>query len=392
MSPQPDMYFMAVKNELEPHATRRVSAGISLQHDGQTFPLEIHYKIVKKVLYVFVPIPQGYDSRLIKELRKREIADLAYCQIECRRRDAEHVSKSTEHLGNLNNKYAYLEWFYVRAQQFNESSSEHEMAAFSRFGKRMLCWSLNLLIQNKYIPDPDNSYIGLEAGGGHCAATKTPDRKQPDNAEDIAKVETFLAKFPFTYEYVQSSIRNSNNIDPDTFKRQTKCEIEDNQKLVKYYEHYGFRVFDDRNGLGFLMEAPLPVVLAACKSAAGFPNQLEDLTLSRLRKNLPAKEPVAVKRRPRPTPPPPPPPPPPPRKPESGEKLRKVVMCLRTNRHDGPLTRSQAACSGEVVPEISFETPQTSSSSSCRLRPRPKPGDPPHRVTRSETRCMRRRL
>eukprot|EP00899_Mesostigma_viride_P005711 jgi/Mesvir1/15140/Mv21228-RA.1 len=194
MSPRPDMYFMSVKNELEPYPTKRVSAGISLQKNGRTFPLEIHYKLVKRVLYVWVPIPEGYESKFIEKLRARGINDLAYCQIECRKRDSEHTPKSTEHLGNLNHKYAYLEWFYVRAQQHKDDGGEEEQTAFARFGKRMLCWSLNVLIQNGHITDPENAYVGLEAGGGHCAAPKPEEKQKTEEPlkDDISASTSFF--------------------------------------------------------------------------------------------------------------------------------------------------------------------------------------------------------
>eukprot|EP00899_Mesostigma_viride_P000562 jgi/Mesvir1/10506/Mv04620-RA.1 len=401
MSPRPDMYFMSVKNELEPYPTKRVSAGISLQKNGRTFPLEIHYKLVKRVLYVWVPIPEGYESKFIEKLRARGINDLAYCQIECRKRDSEHTPKSTEHLGNLNHKYAYLEWFYVRAQQHKDDGGEEEQTAFARFGKRMLCWSLNVLIQNGHITDPENAYVGLEAGGGHCAASKPEEKQKTEEPpkDDIAAVDKFLSQYPFTYEYVLSVIRNMKDVNPEEFKRKTKCEIEDNIKLVKYYEHYGFRVFDPRNGLGFLMEAPLPVVLNSCRSAAGFPNHLEDIQLGRTRARPTLAKPSApVKnaKRKRPDPPPLPAPPKPvavaavrANKPDSAERLRNAVTCLRRSRPGGPLTRAQASCEGIKVPEISFETPESSTAetTSCKLRPKLPPGVPPPPLTRAEARC-----
>eukprot|EP00899_Mesostigma_viride_P029754 jgi/Mesvir1/9964/Mv05756-RA.1 len=265
-------------------------------------PLEVHYKFLRKTLYLWIPIPSGYSSGLTKKLREERppYNDLAYVQIDSRKRDKAHTPPGKENEAErLRNNYLYLEWFYVRPQQFRGDSTSTERASLAGLGKKLLCAAIFLMVEKGFVTDPATAVIGLEAGGGHCEMSKDSKKRKAltMSDEDLRK---YLLQHKATNRYVEVTTKKmKTEEDKAKFRRTTVCEIEDNRELAGYYRHqYGFEIFDDSNGLGFLMEAPLMTVIGNCGDTYRRPDALPDLTAAH---SLPATRTTrSASRRPRP--------------------------------------------------------------------------------------------
>eukprot|EP00899_Mesostigma_viride_P007767 jgi/Mesvir1/16992/Mv19368-RA.1 len=336
-----NMYAPGLADELALIPTKRVRVDYRIREEPHTkeFPLEVHYKFLRKTLYLWIPIPSGYSSGLTKKLREERppYNDLAYVQIDSRKRDKAHTPPGKENEAErLRNNYLYLEWFYVRPQQFRGDSTSTERASLAGLGKKLLCAAIFLMVEKGFVTDPATAVIGLEAGGGHCEMSKDSKKRKAltMSDEDLRK---YLLQHKATNRYVEVTTKKmKTEEDKAKFRRTTVCEIEDNRELAGYYRHqYGFEIFDDSNGLGFLMEAPLMTVIGNCGDTYRRPDALPDLTAAHAlpatrttrsassaptAARTPAPVPVptqaarALTRRIRAPPPqlPPPPPPPPP--------------------------------------------------------------------------------
>eukprot|EP00899_Mesostigma_viride_P013673 jgi/Mesvir1/22306/Mv02063-RA.1 len=334
-------------------------------------PLEVHYKFLRKTLYLWIPIPSGYSSGLTKKLREERppYNDLAYVQIDSRKRDKAHTPPGKENEAErLRNNYLYLEWFYVRPQQFRGDSTSTERASLAGLGKKLLCAAIFLMVEKGFVTDPATAVIGLEAGGGHCEMSKDSKKRKAltMSDEDLRK---YLLQHKATNRYVEVTTKKmKTEEDKAKFRRTTVCEIEDNRELAGYYRHqYGFEIFDDSNGLGFLMEAPLMTVIGNCGDTYRRPDALPDLTAAHAlpatrttrsasraptAARTPAPVPVptqaarALTRRirapPPQLPPPPPPPPPPPVPVRRPARKRKQPPARRVTRSQTrPRTKAQ---------------------------------------------------
>eukprot|EP00899_Mesostigma_viride_P005174 jgi/Mesvir1/14658/Mv05326-RA.1 len=291
------MYAPGVANRLETVPTKRVRVHYAIREHpaSPAYPVdEIRYKFLDKTLYMWVPIPDGYSSALTAELRKKSrdhetYDDLAYVQIDSRHRDKLHTPPGADPR-NAKNNYLYLEWFYVRPQQFAEGTKT-ERASLSGLGKKMLCAALYLMSERGFVANPTTAVVGLEAGGGACREPeKHPEGKAPKSdpkaetdAMSVAELREFLARYPPTERHVAVTTKKMSEEDEIAFVRKTVCEIKGNQGLESYYGTFGFRTFDARNGLGFLMEAPFATVTGACNSLYGPLDLLPDIEMTRAR-------------------------------------------------------------------------------------------------------------
>eukprot|EP00899_Mesostigma_viride_P000409 jgi/Mesvir1/10369/Mv10569-RA.1 len=280
-----DMYAPGLADELAliPAKRMRVDYRIREESHKEAYPLEVHYKFLRKTLYLWVPIPSGYSSGLTRKLREERppYDDLAYVQIDSRKRDKAHTPPGKEHEADrLRNNYLYLEWFYVRPQQFRADSTAAERASLAGLGKKLLCAAIFLMVEKGFVTDPASAVIGLEAGGGHC--DKGSQKREAVTMTDN-QLRKYLLRHRATERYVEVTTKKmKTEKEREEFRRTTVCEIEDNRELAGYYRHqYGFEVFDDTNGLGFLMEAPLMTVVRNCGDAYRKPEELPDAPASR---------------------------------------------------------------------------------------------------------------
>eukprot|EP00899_Mesostigma_viride_P024898 jgi/Mesvir1/5593/Mv15612-RA.1 len=290
---KPDMYDPGVAHQLEPHPIKRMKTNYTIRKEvgDVQYPLEIRYQFLDRTLFLWVPIPTGYTSPLTEFLSKPTpgrlpIRDIAYVQMDVRNRDKEHTPREEgeeEKSKALKGNYLYLEWFYNRPQQFEEGTDE-ERISLRGFGRYLLCTGIRLVVDKGLFKKPENAVMGLEAGGGHCK--RESKFRAEVNAMTLQELDEYLKKHEFTYNYVQSELkRMKKESEKVAFQRTTVCEIKDNLMLMNYYKDtYGMKCYDKRNGLGFLMEAPLQQVISACGKPYTDPKEfLEDLNVSRSR-------------------------------------------------------------------------------------------------------------
>eukprot|EP00899_Mesostigma_viride_P029715 jgi/Mesvir1/9929/Mv05044-RA.1 len=322
-----NMYAPGLADELALIPTKRVRVDYRIREEPHTkeFPLEVHYKFLRKTLYLWIPIPSGYSSGLTKKLREER-------------------------------------------PPYNDLATSTERASLAGLGKKLLCAAIFLMVEKGFVTDPATAVIGLEAGGGHCEMSKDSKKRKAltMSDEDLRK---YLLQHKATNRYVEVTTKKmKTEEDKAKFRRTTVCEIEDNRELAGYYRHqYGFEIFDDSNGLGFLMEAPLMTVIGNCGDTYRRPDALPDLTAAHAlpatrttrsasraptAARTPAPVPVptqaarALTRRirapPPPLPPPPPPPPPPPAPVRRPARKRKQPPARRVTRSQTrPRTKAQ---------------------------------------------------
>ena len=132
--------------------------------------------------------------------------------------------------------------------------TQDEKTCCRGFGKELLCFALNYLLDNKYVGLKHK--VTLEAGGGTC------DIVPESQLMSLTEANEFLKAYP-------KDVKEENATTP-LERRRLACAIKENQKLVHYYtKEYGFKVTDDSRGMGVLMEAPISSVIKKCNGHTG---------------------------------------------------------------------------------------------------------------------------
>lgn len=178
-----------------------------------------NFDIEEGILYLSVPYPKDYPMTTFRLNNYRN--KIAYLLI-----NFENVR--TEN-------YIYLELFFVHASKYSILSKylmKEEIELSKGLGKKMLCYAINLLINN-FIIDKNTTMIKLHACGGNCLSD-----------EDIDKILAIFSVEDID-NWLFENIRVSNIItilkSPLREKVKIICEALDNLKLLKYYEEYGLK-------------------------------------------------------------------------------------------------------------------------------------------------------
>jgi len=131
--------------------------------------------------------------------------------------------------------YISLDFFYVYSSKSNVRSkyaTKEEIELSKGLGKKMLCYAINLLIDNKII-DAKTTILKLNAGGGYCASEEEVDKIL--SVFSIEEIDNWI------FENIKSSYKHYLSSLSLNQKAKIICKALDNLKLVKYYEEYGLK-------------------------------------------------------------------------------------------------------------------------------------------------------
>eukprot|EP00899_Mesostigma_viride_P010158 jgi/Mesvir1/19143/Mv01166-RA.1 len=213
------------------------------------YPLKVIAKksstrISKSWLEIFIPVPTGYKSRLVNKMRAESplLGGMSFAYLKF------SLKKPTQ---------LWLDYFYVRAKEFEGQASAVEKAVFESVGRRLLCYGIRLLAQE--MKNPAASELALEASGGVC-------KKGEANAKykhwTYEKIDEYLKDYQSTRRFLRAELKERNMKE----LRNAVCIIENNRRLVRYYNRYGLEAYDSTSGNHILMKAPLSTVVEACQA------------------------------------------------------------------------------------------------------------------------------
>jgi DNA polymerase/3'-5' exonuclease PolX len=103
------------------------------------------------------------------------------------------------------------------------------------------------------------SFIELDASGGSAPESYT-------STETVSELKTFFKQYPVNYEDLLNDAKLEKRKVTQNDLAKTKKSIEENWKLVKYYQTYGFSVLhkETPNGLWIRMRAKVSDIINAC--------------------------------------------------------------------------------------------------------------------------------
>jgi len=175
------------------------------------------FEIEDGSLEIIIPYPKNYPNTEFK--RKNETDVIGFLEI-----NFDEVTTEG---------YISLDFFYVYSSKSNEISkyaTKEEIELSKGLGKKMLCYAINLLIDNGII-DSKTTIIKLNAGGGYCSSDEEVDK--------ILSIFSLEEIDNWIFENVKPSYKRSNL--SLTQKAKMICKALDNLKLVKYYQEYGLQ-------------------------------------------------------------------------------------------------------------------------------------------------------
>jgi len=196
--------------------------GEYINQNGKRFPILFEVIIEQDEIIIYIPIPDGYSKTSLTDMYDIfGMASISY----------------TENFG------IYLGELYIYPQLYSKLATDYEKRAFRGIGKRMLCFALEYMLFNilKYkYSDIIDKYIYLFAQGGQTC----------ENINEINKIYTFRELEEYFSKYttdrrIKTLIESKNKI----ALQDIMCYINQNKKLAKYYNKFGFRLvhYDDRN-------------------------------------------------------------------------------------------------------------------------------------------------
>jgi hypothetical protein len=211
--------------------------------------------------YTFhIPFPKGYPNTPFK----RAAGEVGNMIIGIKR-DVKSFGKgltSTPLYDILDHRPVVLHLFafYMNnnKREFAHVITSTEASIFKGLGRKMLCYGLNLIIEEERL-DPADCSLTLEAGGGRCI-TDTP--------EYALGTEEFLAYFKRNWRTMWDEIMAGESVAAQKSElSKLYCDVQENLKLVKYYETLGLKAIMEGNGLSVFMYAPLETVLHLCRTS-----------------------------------------------------------------------------------------------------------------------------
>jgi hypothetical protein len=200
-------------------------------------------KLNKKVITLYIDIPENYNSNLTKYLSENGEPFFGYL----------HIS------WNKNNKGAFLHSFYIKSKDtdgIEKIISEEEVNSLKGLGKFMLCSAISIGLKKKYI-NMDTS-IFLEADGGSCKDSSLFEKYDYND---------FLNKYPNEISEIikEYGVENLSDV-PHSDLIFLICRIVANSKLVNYYnKSYGFEDISGGRGTGVLMKSNISNIYGSCK-------------------------------------------------------------------------------------------------------------------------------
>jgi len=170
-------------------------------------------------LEIIIPYPKNYPNTLFKQNNETDV--IGFLEI---------------NFGEVKTEgFISLDFFYVYSSKSNMRSkyaTKEEIELSKGLGKKMLCYAINLLIDNKII-DAKTTIIKLNAGGGYCSSDEEVDK--------ILSIFSLEEIDNWIFENVKSSYKHYLSTLSLTQKAKIICKALDNLKLVKYYQEYGLQ-------------------------------------------------------------------------------------------------------------------------------------------------------
>lgn len=155
----------------------------------------------------------------------------------------------------------FLHAFYVNPRK--EKTSDQAQA--KGLGKAMLCAVITKLVsQGELLP---SDILELEASGGDCSQE---DRNKITKTEE--EMKAYLAKYEGLLDNLTEYIQETEGRDVLTRDDllETYCNFLENEKLVKYYEAFGFaKIPGEDHGNVVGMKGAVSGILSACVPKGG---------------------------------------------------------------------------------------------------------------------------
>ena len=140
---------------------------------------------------------------------------------------------------------AFLYAFYVHAAESDLATST-EKSAVKGLGKRMLCHTIHMLLERDEMTN--DTVVSLEASGGMSNEEMV---RMTMQRHTEAELDVFLSIFQEARvdEYIDERVHGmGGNMDNHRFRAKATiwCEYVNNQRLVRYYNTYGFNSIRSR--------------------------------------------------------------------------------------------------------------------------------------------------
>lgn len=229
--------------------------------------INVEYSVIQNNLITFwVPFPATYPrTPLRKHLYKWQTKHYGI------HKGQERLAMSEIILGEDKAEVGFSLFVFPNDPDYVNIVTEHEKTCCRGFGKELLCFALKWLLANKYVGLKHK--VVLEAGGGTCKITP----------------ESELMTITDADKFLEAYKKDVDEADATTplERRRLACAIQENKKLVNYYENtYGFKITDDSIGMQIQMEAPLSSVIKKCNCHNGERQRNKKHLVSKKLKNV----------------------------------------------------------------------------------------------------------
>jgi hypothetical protein len=189
-------------------------------------------------IIITMPLPINYPNTEIGTSSEIKKEGLFYAHINLLSQGDSYAIMTQDVLGVNAGMVISLNSFYVLPKTKNIRMTYEESIIFNGIGKKSLCSCFPYVLRYFNI-NIDNTLIFLEASGGSVKTTVDEDRVNRYSELNRNKIlDIYKAKYPesFAYDY-DILIKKSNR---DLIK--TLVSLENNEKLIKYYENnFGFQ-------------------------------------------------------------------------------------------------------------------------------------------------------
>lgn len=151
----------------------------------------------------------------------------------------------------------FINSFYVYGRTTPTEFTDEEKTAGKGLGKLMLCALIS------HLKLKDGTPVDLEASGGAVPPGYTSGASE-------AEIDAFLAKYPRVVRDLEHDARVAKLPAPSLAMKETAYgSILENQRLLRYYQGYGFTVVGEDEGYSARMRSTVGHILSTCGKAGG---------------------------------------------------------------------------------------------------------------------------
>lgn len=230
----------------------------------------LNHRSHKDVL-VFIRPPSGYKSPLLKHFRERTWESLlpepTFGFIQISFKSYENVKDIVPRSFTDDDKFVYIERFYMFNNLNPELTSNEEKTALKGMGALMLCLGIGYCVEKGYI-DMDHRedvYVLLEAQSSKCIH----DPKFDAYSEDDIILELYHNHLLDLHLHIkEEAYYNKYWKTPEEKLQDLKhllCKITANKTLIEYYKkRYNFKVMYEKKGYDTYMYAKLDDLIKKC--------------------------------------------------------------------------------------------------------------------------------